>query len=216
MYVINRCNPSFRKILGSFPELPIETHPAPVYGVWKDLSLAYFNPAWFTFANENQGEPSISLEWKLGRNLLEAVTGHLKDFYADFFQACLQDGENPLRPNQFLYECSSPEIYRRYLMTLYPVGRKEGVLVVNALVQERPHAPSAVKQHEMHLSFYYNNANGIIHQCAHCRKVKNVKENDRWDWVSEYVKTIPANISHDICPICLEYYYPAPDESDSL
>lgn len=213
--VTDRCNPAFRKILESFDELNIETHPAPVFGLWKDLSLAYFNPAWFTFAKENYGEPIISSEWKLGRNVLEAVGPLLRQFYADFYQSCLEDGRSQDCPDQLLYECSTAEIYRKYLMTLYPVGRKEGLLVVNALVQERPRAPSALKQYEMHLSRYVD-GNGMIHQCAHCRKVKNVERQDRWDWVSEYVKTNPRNIRHDLCPFCLDYFYPAAGDSKAL
>ncbi|HBP86331.1 MAG TPA: hypothetical protein PKK23_18580 [Nitrospirales bacterium] len=213
----DRCHPSFRKILGSFNELNIETHSAPVYGLWKDLTLAYFNPAWFTFAKENHGEPAISSEWKLGRNVLESVTRHLKAFYADFFQACLEDGRNQSRPYQLVYECSSAETFRKYLMTLYALRRDEGLLVVNALVQERPRGPSALKEpQEIRLSDIYSDKNGIIHQCAHCRKVKNVKHQNRWDWVSECVDTVPPNIRHDLCPFCFDYYYPAARDSKAL
>lgn len=147
---------------------------------------------------------------------MEAVRPLLRQFYVDFFQSCLlEDSKDQSSPNQLVYECSSPEIYRKYLMTLYPVGKKEGLLIVNSLVQERPREHSGLKQHEINLSGYIDE-NGIIHQCAHCRKVKNLKEKVRWDWVSEWVKSIPTNIHHDLCPFCLDYFYPAPGESKLL
>jgi len=134
-----RIDPAFQKILTSFEEVNIETHSSAVYGLWKDFSLAYFNPAWFTFAKDNGGEPTISEEWKLGRNVMDAVTPDLKKFYTGFFLSTFNDPKSQGYPKQHVYQCSSANQYREFHMSLYPVGGNKGILVVNSLVQEMPY-----------------------------------------------------------------------------
>lgn len=204
----DRVDSSFKQLLMSFDEINLETHTFSVYGLWKNFSLAYFNPAWFTFAKENNGEPIISSKWGLGRNVMESVPPDLKRFYADFFQSCLDDTGNPPFPRKFLYECSSENQFRQFLMTVYPLGAKEGLLIVNALVLEKDHsALSLVGQQELIESDYVDET-GIIHQCCHCRKIKHIHKENQWDWVPKWVKAIPSNISHDLCGFCLDYFYP--------
>lgn len=203
----DRCHPGFHNILECFDPLQVETHAASVYGMWQDFTLAYVNPAWMEFARDNHGEPQISTEWNLGRSLMDAVPPTLKNFFGDFFHASLQISGEQTHPRQLVYECSSDRLFRQFQMTVYPVPKQQGWLVVNALVREIPHPLMPHGPHEI-TAWEYVDQNGIIHQCAHCRKIKHVRDENRWDWIPEWVKTVPSSISHDLCHFCLEYFYP--------
>ena len=206
-----RIDPAFQKLLASFDEVNIEMHSSAVYGLWKDFSLAYFNPAWFAFAQDNGGEPSISEEWNLGRNVMEAVTSDLKEFYTGFFLSTFNDPRSQGYPKQHAYQCSSAHRYRMFNMTLYPVVVNQGILVVNSLVQEMPHPVTEVAR-EGNASVY-TDSDGLIHQCSHCRKVKNLQEKNRWDWIPLWVRELPANIRQELCAFCLDYHYPRKSEA---
>jgi hypothetical protein len=203
-----RCHPGFHNILERFDPLQVETHASSVYGMWKDFTLAYVNPAWMEFARDNNGEPQISREWNLGRNMMDAVSSPLQRFFENFFHDSLRTEGDQMHPRQLVYECSSDRVFRQFQMTVYPVPRQEGWLVVNALLRESPHSLTLQRTHKL-LDWEYVDSNGIIHQCAHCRKTKHVREANRWDWIPEWVKTVPSGTSHDLCHFCLEYFYPS-------
>jgi hypothetical protein len=105
---------------------------------------------------------------------------------------------------QHEYDCSSPELFRRYLMTLYPLGHAEGILVVNSTIIEAGH--DTKKSHDPVSATYMDN-NGFVRQCANCRRVRNMREPDRWDWVPAWVARPPARTSHTLCGFCLPYYH---------
>ena len=73
---------------------------------------------------------------------------------------------------------------------------------------ERPHAASEAEAPPDTTTYF--DANGILHQCSHCRRVQNLVAEGAWDWVPEWVEEIPRNTSHTICPPCFEYYYRSP------
>jgi hypothetical protein len=175
------------------------------------LRLAYFNPWWFRFARENGGEPSISLEWKLGRSLMDAVPDALKSFYRELYNSVFQRDPSSLHPLQHRYECSSADTFRVFVMTLYSLGEGEGILVVNSLVVETPHDPAERKNHDPDPETYVG-ADGLIRQCSNCRRIKNMKEPNRWDWVSDWVANPPVWTSDTICNFCLGYYYRKTEE----
>jgi hypothetical protein len=203
-----RCHPGFHNILERFDPLQVETHASSVYGMWKDFTLAYVNPAWREFARDNNGEPQISSEWNLGRNMMDAISPPLQRFFEKFFHDSLEAMGDQMYPRQLVYECSSNRLFRQFQMTVYSVPRQEGWLVVNALVREIPHPQLPHGPHQTN-EWEYVDQDGIIHQCSHCRKIKNIHDNNRWDWIPEWVKTVPSSISHDLCHFCLEYFYPS-------
>jgi hypothetical protein len=53
----------------------------------------------------------------------------------------------------------------------------------------------------------YRAADDVLHQCAHCRRVKNLKQPNRWDWIGYFVKYPPASTRHCLCSQCRGYYY---------
>jgi len=126
----------------------------------------------------------------------------LLKFFAEEFATCLKAG----RPWTHEYDCSSPERYRLMHQIVYPIGISEGFLLVNSLQIERP----MEEPPEEEAPDDYTDRNGIIHQCACCRRIRNLVMTNRWDWVPAFVAPPPHNISHGLCPICLDDYYPAP------
>ena len=153
---------------------------------------------------ENSGEIVGDPSQFLGKKILKSFPDQLKPFYQELFSKALaQDPSESLAPVQHAYECSSPEYYRQYSMALYPLEQQQGVLVVNSLVVMQSHKETAQP-----IENIYRDGDGIIHQCAHCRKVRCTDDSQRWDLVPAWIKSIPPNASHDLCLPCFEYYYP--------
>lgn len=199
-----QCDPNFLSLLVGFESL--EGEHETVFGLWPDLRLAYVNPAWFRFARENEGEPAISRDWTLGRCILDAVAEPLRPFFVGNYSRCLEIN----RPWEHVYECSSDEKYREFHMTVFPLERAQGLLVVNSLrIETTPHreAKAAVQRD-------YRSDDGLILQCCHCRRVRRRTDPGGWDWVPEWVRQCPPKTSHGICEPCFAYYYSDPGEDD--
>ncbi len=200
---MHACDPAFLPLLRGFDVEELDQHGGSVYGLWPDLRLACFNRSWEEFARDNGGEPAISTRWGLNSSVAEAICEPLRRYYALRYSACLKGME----PWDHRYECSSPFAFRCFHMTAYPLGRREGLLVVNSLVVERPHDVAGVPAHSAD-DHAYVDAHGDLHQCAHCRRVQRSDTPQFWDWIPQWVEKSPAHASHGICPVCLDYYYP--------
>jgi hypothetical protein len=192
--------PDFEKLLTGFDAGELNRVENTNFGLWPDLTFAFFNDGWFHFSEVNKGEPRISREWTLGRPLLEAIPDILHEFFIDGFRKCLAVG----KPWEHEYDCSSPEIYRLMHQIVYPLGRSEGFLVVNSVRIERHIGELQEKREPDH----YVDPHGIVHQCARCRRVENLAIKNRWDWIPAWVASPLQKVSHGLCPVCLDYYYP--------
>jgi hypothetical protein len=197
---------SFRDLLQEARFDAVEAHAGSVFGLWPDLRLAYFNPWWYRFASENSGEPAISRDWGLGRALQDALPSVLRPFYEALYGEALRQDRQDFRLLRHEYECSSADLFRRFMMTLYPLGKGEGLLVVNSLVVEGPHDPGERKSHPPDLASYVAD-DGYVRQCANCRRVKSIREPNRWDWVPAWVEKPPLHTSHTFCDVCFAHYY---------
>lgn len=176
-----------------------------VYGVWADMRFALFNRAWFRFARDNDGEPAISRRWPLGACLTDAIPAVLRPFYDRMFDAALNGPTTP-RPIQHEYECSSADVYRKFQMSLYPLASRRGVLVVNSLIVEASHDASRRAPHPPHEALY-RGGDGLIRQCAHCRRTQSAADPTRWDWVPAFIATMPPHINHTLCTFCHDLYW---------
>lgn len=209
---MKRLEASFKKLLRYHDFAFLEEHGGAIYGVWNDFRLAYLNPAWFRFAKENQGEPNISIKWGLGRSILDCIQGDIKALYQEKLHTCLDS--NKVWAHD--YECSSDAFYRYYHQIVYPLPLREGLLIVNSLIVEKPHNPKQ-RQAKSADETIYLDENGFICQCAYCRRVKNFRHHEQWDWVPEWVQHCPDNTSHTYCPACFGHYFTtaASDKPDS-
>jgi hypothetical protein len=202
------CDPEFAPLLKGFDTEAIDRHSSSVYGLWPNLSLAYVNPAWFRFAADNNGEPAISTHWSIGAAFMDAIPDPLRDFYTRLFSATLagssQTDPSPVRHE---YECSSAAVYRRFLMTVYPLRSGSGLLVVNTLTVECAH-DQAERPPQLANTASYTGNDGIVRQCAHCRRIQVPANPDLWHWVPAWVDKCPLQVSHTLCNFCLDHYYP--------
>ncbi|MBC7842210.1 MAG: hypothetical protein H7099_07850 [Gemmatimonadaceae bacterium] len=194
-----------RLLAPSFELEDLEGSEAIAFGLWPDLTLAYVNPAWTRFAEGNNGEPGIQNEWGIGARYLDAIPGVLRPFYEQFLTATPEPGVS-LHPPSHVYECSSPTVFRQYLMQVYPLQKRAGYIVLNALVAESAHDPLSRAPHTPDLDMYVD-VNGIVTQCSHCRLIRCVGEQTRWDWVPSWVEEAPPKTSHGLCEMCFTYYY---------
>jgi hypothetical protein len=199
--VESRCDPRFRPLLDDFGQTVVGTANDPIYGLLPDLKLAFMNAAWFRFAAENRGEPAISREWNLGRCVLDAIPSPIRPFFETNFRRSLTEA----RRWEHSYECSSDEVERRFRLTVYPLGRAQGLLVVNSLENESPRQQTAFPPTREQ----YVSTGGVVTQCCHCHKFRRVGGQVAWDWVPAWIKHMPApqDVSHGICPMCFAFYY---------
>ncbi len=174
--------------------------PAVSYVLDFQFRIMYCNPAWNFFATSN-GAPRLARESVLGFDLFDAIPDVLKPAYSDAFQHVLSSGLVWERS----YECSSPTVFRIYRMRIHLLKPRDGFVVTNTLVVERPHAGTATADANK-----YVDPKGVLTVCAHCRCSKRVDNPDHWDFVPEYLKLKPEStpkLSHGLCPVCRAYFY---------
>jgi hypothetical protein len=169
------------------------------YVLDSSLNLVCHNKAWDKFALENSG-PELAGQGSIGTNLLEVTDESLRPFYHEAFNKVTRTKA----VWEWMYECSSPESLRKFLMRVHPIEPDGWFLVTNNLVLEREHLPgkpNSVKD--------YVNAHGLIQVCVHCRCSKRVTPPERWDSVGAHLKPERTGVTHGLCPICREYFYPS-------
>lgn len=169
-----------------------------IYFLDDNLILRGFNTAWERFAVENDGA-DILIRFGLGCRVLDVIPSQLKGHYARAYLRALESG------NRFDqdFECSSPDTFRLYHQTAYPLPTRAGLCITNHITRLRPHASETWSP-----VVEYRTAEGIVVQCQHCDKLRHPKEPTRWDWVPEAVAMRHPDVSHGLCPYCLEHYYP--------
>lgn len=175
------------------------------YGLWPDYTLAFLGQGWFEFAKANDSYREITSQWGLGKSVLDATPPQLRPFYKNLYDRCIEDYELMKLPIQLDFECSSPLVYRSFRMTVYPL-QGQGVLIVNNLLRQCDHSEIGTISHEASIS-NYSQPDGMIYQCCVCRKIRHARNWSRWDWVPEWVEEIPANTSHVVCGMCVQFYF---------
>ena len=191
-------HPNFAILIDKYLSHGLALEQGTIFGMWPDLTLAYTNDGWDRFAEANDGSQVLK-QFSLGCSVPQATSAVLQPFFVENYQRCLAE----LRPWEHLYECSSPEVFRRLKMTVFPLGNAEGLLVVNATCIEKNHAREPFPAHD----HVYRDQFGLVHQCAHCRRVRRTENERIWDWIPDWVRESPKNTSHGLCVACATYYY---------
>lgn len=52
----------------------------------------------------------------------------------------------------------------------------------------------------------YVDGNELISMCSHCRRTQRTDDGS-WEWVPACVAEQADEVSHGLCPVCLEYHY---------
>ena len=170
-----------------------------LYALDADFRVVYCNAAWDRFASANKGETTKSSAVQ-GKFVLEAFSEPLKGFYERAFRAVRQTGQTW----EHCYECSSPELFRRFRMRVLFLPESDIVLVISSLEIECPHGPE--RQPRVFDPVFYQNRDGLISMCSSCRRTRQADAPESWDWVPHLIEKMPRNVSHGLCPVCLDYF----------
>lgn len=182
----------------------LEAEPESAYLVSASFDVTYTNAGWDHFAVANGG-PDLARSPRNRANILAAIDAPLRPFYEAAFSRLLAGGE----PWTHVYECSSVRVFRAFAMHVYGLPEGSGLMVTNGLLVERPHTPATHVAREADSQSYISRE-GLITQCAHCRRVRRSDLKGAWDWVPVWVQELPKNVSHGLCPPCFHYHYELP------
>lgn len=160
------------------------------YVVSDDWRITETNEAWHTFARDNGCD-----RLHVGASLLDVIPPALLPFYQSGFARAAASGQRW----EHDYECSSPQLFRRFRMLAYPFD--DSFVVTHALLIETPHPWQMFQPGGTY------ECNGCIVMCAHCRRVRATSERERWDWVPDYLRVDQSRTTHGLCPGCYSYYY---------
>jgi hypothetical protein len=185
----------FSELLSSLWTEHVERHEHVVFGLLPDLTLGYMNPAWFRFARDN-GSEEILDRWGLGSNVIDAISGPLRRLFEREYRRCFDEAS----AWQHDYECSSASRFREYHMDAFPLEAGRGLLVINSLTEDRPHGAERVARPP--LESLYTNDDGLILQCGYCRRIQRVDGSETWDWVPEWIRSQPDNVTGGLCTAC--------------
>jgi hypothetical protein len=164
----------------------------------RDLKLVGYNDSWINFAKANDGE-TVLTKFPLQAKISNAGEGQARDYILHGYERALRDN----KPFEHQYECSSPEKYRVFYQTAYPIADSKGLVITHHLVVEKDHDESE--------ETFFNrleDSHDFLTQCANCRKIRHPQEKSIWLWVPALVRCRLPNVSHSICPPCLDHYYP--------
>lgn len=197
-------DPAFGQLLLGFDLRALDRHTGVVCGLWPDMTLAYCNAAWSTFAAANGGGAAFAGRWQLGVNLLDAISGELHGYYRESFEACMASGEPWLHG----YECSSVDEFRTYHLDAYPLIHGRGLLVVHSQVSQLLRPAVDRRLQPVVLADYL--IDGLVYQCSNCRRIRRILPDGQedWHWVPALVSEPPPETVYSLCSVCREYYYP--------
>ncbi len=160
-----------------------------------DLAIVYLNPAWLRFGSENGASASTPI----GTCILDAMPAVLREFYATHLARVIADDQ----PWEHDYECASPSLHREFRLRAVAVGNGAGILMTHMLRVERPHPSSTDRE----LGDSYRDPNGLVVQCAHCRRVRRASSPRSWHWVPAFAAQPAEPVSHGLCEACFAYYF---------
>jgi hypothetical protein len=195
MSTSKRFEAGVEKRLAGFNLEVLERDKHSVFALSQNLELIYFNPAYGKFGADNG---AVRL-FPLGRSVLEAIQGPLREYYQERFIRALSSGE----PWNHEYACHSPELQRTMFQVAYPLEQQSGLVVINSLRVEAPMSVPGVAP----LEDQYLQATALFTQCSNCRRMLRNDGSGMWDWVPAWVTDMPKNTSHSLCPTCCDYYW---------
>ena len=170
-----------------------------LYALDANFHVVYCNGAWDRFASANGGDRMTSSQVR-GRSVLEAMGEPLKSFYERAFRTVRQTGQSW----EHCYECSSPELFRRFRMRVRFLPENDMLLVISSLEIECPHGLE--RQPRVFDPIFYENRDGLISMCSSCRRTRQADTPESWDWVPHLIEKMPRNVTHGLCPVCLDYF----------
>lgn len=156
--------------------------------------IEWVNDAWRQFAEAN-GAPSLA-DGVIGADLWRYVAGsETQAIYRALFSRA-REGREIRVP----YRCDSPVMVREFELVVTPVG-ESGLRCETRVVDERKRPPVVL------LDASAPRADGLIHMCGWCKRVKLHDWVDAEDAVSVlglFTGGPVPEITHGICPDCMQ------------
>lgn len=186
------------------PSGALESEPSSAYVLDREGRIIQVNSAWDRLAGEAGGPTSSEV---LRTRWIDHIRGEEpRAFYADLLARLMRGGAG----ERHCCACNTPSRYRVFSDRFDPIRGPDwtaiAVVVVtseieNHLVEERyVVAPPDLARHLQ--------PSGVLLECSGCRRVHVAGTTPRvWEFVPEYVKERPAEVSHGICELCREIYY---------
>jgi hypothetical protein len=162
-----------------------------------DANIIWVNDVWYRFASAN----GFDFTFDRYSSYLDGISGPLRTDYEEVFENVATTGT----VFEQEYECSSPEVIRRYRMRVLPF-LPDGLLVEHTQIasHEAPLGEAALEE-------LYLDDDRQITQCSNCRRVRRaLGEVESWVWVPEWVSRSHPATSHGICTPCRGYYWRRP------
>lgn len=161
------------------------------------FTIVYCNPAWDRFALANNGESAIASRI-CGTPLFRYVPRVLEYHYSKLFERAREKNELVTAD----YECSSPDVFRKFRMQISPIPDTSLLAVVHPLLAhgDIPYPVFRSTDHDYGLG-------ELVTICAQCRRTKRLHDNV-WDWVPEFLRNPPDRVSYGVCQECLLRYCP--------
>jgi hypothetical protein len=184
--------PQFEEVMES-----LRTDSAVCYVLDSNLNVTYANPAWDKFASENDGLRSTA-EAVTGMNIFHVIPEVLRPFYTRVFH----EVRARAMVWQHIYECSSPERFRKFRMRIHLL-KPDWLMVSNILLVEDEPSWKAPAH-----DFVYRNEHGLIVMCAHSSQRRD--DPREWDFCSAHLRVPQTSLGVDarLCPTCQTYFYP--------
>jgi hypothetical protein len=136
----------------------------------------------------------------------------VRRLHAEFLFHALKPpaGTRP-RPEVHIVERNTPTSAVLVAMKMEPVvldGGPVAVAITHTAVRERP--IDEVYPVIDRATDELRGADGRVVQCACCRRVRDPREEDRWDLVPALVENPPEGSEQDLCGLCRELHYGQP------
>jgi len=186
--------------LFDYPASVVEADTAVIFCLDDGLNITYCNPAWDRFALANSGR-ELCRPAPIGHCVLDYISGPDRNYYEKAYRRALARSASW----EHEYECSSIDVYRKFCLRVLPMQKKRGLFVTNSLCVQHAHALVPCNPFDE----LYRNSHGLIVMCASCRRTRrNLCDVEIWDWVPDFVGVLPTHVTHGICSLCRELYYP--------
>lgn len=188
---------SFREHLSGCNLVRLGASRDTVYALDRDLRIRGYNDAFHKLGLREGGRGWLRRHG-LGSSVLEVFSGFYAEHYGRVYRRCLETGES----HGALYGGPTPTDYRWFRETVRPLSERAGLLIRHHLLQVVPIAEANRYDADVHRS-----RDGLVLLCCHCQRVRNCRRSDLWEWVPNLKTQVDEELSHGICPRCLDTYY---------
>jgi hypothetical protein len=189
----------------------LDREPGIVAVLDQDGTIGYLNWAWDETARRDLLPASCLSGAVLGQRYLDYCVGELKPHLARAFEQSAQ--AEARNRSVFMHgECNTPTYYRKLttrISALWTRGltASSGYIVQNDVINAgQLGGRYPLVEHPLEA---WRDADGIIVQCACCRRVRSQKT-ALWEMSVALLVQSAERTSHGLCELCIESYYGAP------